>query len=186
MQANAAQSVWPELEANSEAIRQGTSFLGLLTDQQYGAPVSQLGGQRIGPQFRHVLEHYQSFFDGLKAENAVRLCEVDYENRKRDLRLEVNRSFAIEAAHAISRTMRSLHELKPRTSLLVKREEGLAPDCWTDSSVAREMQFLLSHTIHHYALIGMISRCLGVQPPDDFGVAPSTLRHQRKLMECAP
>ena len=45
------------------------------------------------------------------------------------------------------------------------------------------MQFLLSHTVHHYALIGAILRLSGVEPPAGFGLAPSTLRHQQQLRE---
>jgi hypothetical protein len=46
--------------------------------------------------------------------------------------------------------------------------------------VGRELQYLLSHTIHHYAIIGSILRAQGVEPGPDFGVAPSTLRHWGK------
>jgi hypothetical protein len=53
-------------------------------------------------------------------------------------------------------------------------------DGWSQSTVGRELQYLLSHTIHHYAIIGSILRAQGREPGPDFGVAPSTLRHWGK------
>ena len=52
---------------------------------------------------------------------------------------------------------------------------------WCGSTVYRELQFLVSHTIHHYAIIGTILRSRGFEPGMDFGVAPSTLRHWGKV-----
>jgi hypothetical protein len=53
------------------------------------------------------------------------------------------------------------------------------------STVARELQFLLSHTVHHYALIALILRLQGFEPGEEFGVAPSTLAHWRREVVCA-
>ena len=53
------------------------------------------------------------------------------------------------------------------------------PD-WCRSSLLRELQFLLSHTIHHYALIASLLERRGVRVRDElsgFGVAASTLEH---------
>ena len=62
-------------------------------------------------------------------------------------------------------------------ALMVRMEDaGPTPDCWMSSSLARELQMLSSHTIHHFALIAMTLRAHGVELDADFGVAPSTLR----------
>ena len=47
-----------------------------------------------------------------------------------------------------------------------------------ESSAGREFSFVLSHTIHHDALVGVIVRSLGREPPVEFGCAPSTLRYK--------
>jgi hypothetical protein len=61
-------------------------------------------------------------------------------------------------------------------SLAVKQDSVV----WSYSSIGRELQFLLSHTIHHYALIALALRLQGYEPSAEFGVAPSTLQYWRK------
>ena len=67
----------------------------------------------------------------------------------------------------------------PRT--LRVRGEGAPPEVpegqWPESTLERELYVLVSHTIHHYALVAVLLRTLGVDPGPEFGVAPSTLRH---------
>ena len=48
----------------------------------------------------------------------------------------------------------------------------------TASSIGRELGFLLSHTIHHCALIAVMMRLRGLATPPGFGVAPATMRHR--------
>jgi len=43
--------------------------------------------------------------------------------------------------------------------------------------------FLLSHTVHHYALISVALKLQGIDPGEEFGIAPSTLRY---LKSAAP
>ena len=50
-------------------------------------------------------------------------------------------------------------------------------DVLSQSTFARELQFLASHTVHHYALISIASRMQGIMPAEGFGIAPSTLKY---------
>jgi hypothetical protein len=56
---------------------------------------------------------------------------------------------------------------------------------WSQSSVTRELQALLSHTVHHYALIALMLQLNGFEVPEELGVAPSTLRRWRETASCA-
>jgi uncharacterized damage-inducible protein DinB len=49
-----------------------------------------------------------------------------------------------------------------------------------ETTVGRELAFVLSHTVHHNALIAVMARTLGVPVPDLFGYAPSTIAHLEK------
>jgi uncharacterized damage-inducible protein DinB len=42
------------------------------------------------------------------------------------------------------------------------------------STVARELVFVLSHTIHHQAIIALLLASAGQSTPERFGLAPST------------
>jgi uncharacterized damage-inducible protein DinB len=48
------------------------------------------------------------------------------------------------------------------------------PTATVRSSVGRELAFVVSHTIHHCAVIALLLRDLGVAVPPRFGYAPST------------
>jgi hypothetical protein len=52
---------------------------------------------------------------------------------------------------------------------------------WLTSSVAREMEFVLSHMIHHHALIAEKLVGQGIILDRAFGVAPSTKSYRNKL-----
>ena len=58
----------------------------------------------------------------------------------------------------------------------ISTETGTVYRCL--STWTRELAFLYSHTIHHYSLIAIATRSLGVFIHEDFGVAPSTLKHR--------
>jgi uncharacterized damage-inducible protein DinB len=42
------------------------------------------------------------------------------------------------------------------------------------SSVGRELAFVVSHTIHHLAVIAFLLRDLSIEVPSRFGYAPTT------------
>jgi hypothetical protein len=43
------------------------------------------------------------------------------------------------------------------------------------------LAFVLSHTIHHNAIIGVMANTLDIPLPARFGYAPSTIAHQEKV-----
>jgi uncharacterized damage-inducible protein DinB len=47
------------------------------------------------------------------------------------------------------------------------------------STLARELLFVISHTIHHQALIAVLLSAAGRTVPEAFGLAPSTPRSAR-------
>jgi hypothetical protein len=158
------------LEANRAALQQGLALLELLSDQEYAE--SPAGRPPIGPQYRHVLEHYQAFFGGLGT------GRVDYDARARDELLERSRGAALAATHDSLAALDALRGQPDRPIEVQMETEAGIPD-WRASSAGRELQFLLSHTLHHFAMIRQLLpdpvQALGA----DFGVAPSTLTFRR-------
>lgn len=169
---------------NVELLGQGLALLESLDDDLYARPEPAVSSSGIGSHLRHVLDYYGRFLAGF-AEG-----RLDYDLRARDARVETERAYASEQLRSLLEELRSVASTEPVPArLAVKmdaRDEGDAAPPWSSSSVERELQFLSSHTVHHYALIAVILRLNGVEPDETFGVAPSTQRYWKESRACAP
>jgi hypothetical protein len=111
---------------------------------------------------------------------------VDYCARRRDPELERDRNRARAKLLRTADAVAALGELRDEVRLNVRSElcpEDSRPGDWIPSTLARELEFLLSHTVHHFALVAVLLAVEGATLPEelaDFGVAPSTLRHREK------
>lgn len=163
------------LEDNRRALRQGLDVVAELDAELYGDPHSCRTGATIGAHFRHIIDHYTAFFAGLES------GRVEYERRDRDVRIERDSDFASSIARELMDQLEGLEGCSDQPLLLVCRAgaEAEHAEGFTDSSIKRELQFLLSHTVHHYALIAAELRVRGRVVPPGFGVAPSTLGYLR-------
>jgi uncharacterized damage-inducible protein DinB len=161
-------------ERNVEQLRQGAKLVGRLDDRLYAEAPVDGGGAGVGGHLRHCLDFYRCLLRGLET------GRVDYDGRDRDTRLETDRQLALETIEEIAGRLERL-ETDPETPLTVRMDEEEGSDgTWGASSLRRELQFLLSHTVHHYALMALLLRGHGVDPPPEFGFAPSTLRYLRQ------
>ena len=161
------------IRANQSCLGQALSLLDLLDDAQYASPRGNWSP--VGAQLRHVIEHYQSFVAGLPAR------AIDYDARPRDAAVEASRNRAAAVLRELIVQLSTIEALPLETPVQVKMEcdpEAAAPN-WAASSVGRELQFLVSHSIHHYALIKLLVAGDGIGLDADFGLAPSTLSHGR-------
>jgi hypothetical protein len=166
------------LHANLAVVRQGITLLGRLGDERYAQRLPLCFNAAIGGHVRHIIEHYQNFFCGLDE------GEIDYERRARDPLVETSVDYAMGLLAAIADRLDGLAPVTENRGLLLCAET--APGIATATSVLRELEFLLSHTIHHYALVAVMARLQGCEPERDFGVAPSTLKYQRQpVASCA-
>ncbi len=166
------------LRENIEALQQGEMLLQHLSDLAYTQPAPPVFQSAIGTHIRHNLDHYACFLNGLESG-----C-IDYAARQRDTRLEQDRVYAIAEMSKLRERLEKLAETPDDACLLVERDVGPGQ---ASSSAKRELEFLLSHTTHHYALVAVICRLHGFSVGNEFGVAASTLRHcATQLAECAP
>lgn len=163
------------VRANLHYLQQAVALVRRLDDALFSRPVASFYGSSVGGHLRHCIEHYQSFLAGMGS------GKVDYDDRKRDQRIETVTTEAETALGEIATTLDSLLEGEPPVGLLVKMDCGGDEIEWQPSTMGRELQFLVSHTVHHFAMIGGICRALEVELPEHFGVAPSTLRHRAGL-----
>ena len=164
---------------NVVVIEQGLEVFGRLSAEVYTAVPEGLTPSPVGGHFRHIHDYYRCFL------RDVETGRIDYDRRERDPRFEA------DLAHATveyRRTAEALAALRDgETELVVKMDAADGgPIDWSRSTVARELRFLLSHTIHHYALIAMILKVQGFDCGPGFGVAPSTLKYWESRDACAP
>jgi uncharacterized damage-inducible protein DinB len=119
---------------------------------------------------RHCLDHVQAV---LEPSAGV----VSYDHRRRQTALEENRHLAVAALRSAAERLEGLGPRLPDIAIQleaqVDRDGGSVQ---VTSSMARELVFVLQHTIHHQALVALMLAERGVPVPHLFGFAPSTPR----------
>jgi len=163
------------VERNVTWLRQAALLVGRIEHHQFTESPRDLAPHRVSGHLRHILEFYECFLDGLD------WSHIDYDARRRDASIERSRAAAIQRIEVIIERLQNAPQLGGDAVIWVRMED-VDTDCpadpFTTSSISRELQVLSSHTIHHFALIGMTLRAHGVVLDEDFGVAPSTLRYR--------
>lgn len=158
---------------NVYLLRQGLNLLDQLNDDLYVRVPSEITKAGVGGHLRHCLDFYSAFLRGFNQRR------IDYDLRERNELIEKDRSAASAKIETAIAELQQLPAIGDDQELLVKLEGEQAADsgAWSRSSIRRELQFLLSHTVHHYALIAVLLRLQGFHPAADFGIAPSTLKY---------
>jgi uncharacterized damage-inducible protein DinB len=155
--------------ANLSCLEQGIELLEGLPRAHYSRSCEAIFKSSIGGHFRHNLDHYLAFLSGLES------GEIDYDAREREPEVEANPDRATRLMRELMSELSDLGEADLDQFLRIRMDDG-GDSTWSDTSLRRELQFLLSHTIHHYALIVAIAGNFGLTTfPDQFGIAPSTL-----------
>jgi uncharacterized damage-inducible protein DinB len=170
--------VAPAAAACVAALRQAEELLARIAVDTFCAESALLPGGSIGKHLRHVLEFHAALERGLAAR------VIDYSLRARARDVETRPDVARTRLRAAIAWLSKLTPQDMRRPVLVIAEEGQAAPC--DSTLARELAFLESHAIHHLALVGVLLRVQGVEPPESLGVAPSTLAAWREAKSWTP
>ena len=161
-------------------MQEGLQLLSLLNDDQYTKGFKPAFQSDIGTHFRHILEHYQCFFNQLKGR------EFRFDKRPRDGRLETDIDYAkscvIEFIGLFQNLDISLFE-HDYTIAEQYSDDGANSDliCNVKTTLERELMFMQSHTVHHYAMIAAMTRSLGISPDEEFGVAIPTRNFTKQI-----
>lgn len=130
----------------------------------------------VGAQLRHCLDCFQCLLEG-NGEG-----RVDYDRRARNLHAEVDPERAAARIEETVRQLRAFAASAADRELAVRMDE---PSCretegWLRSTTARELRFLASHTVHHYAILSLLLQAHGIALDPDFGLAPATAHFRRR------
>jgi len=128
----------------------------------------------IGTHLRHCAEHFDCFRRGI--ESGV----IDYDRRRRGTIEESDPRAASRLLEDLATWFRERAAVGIEASAVRVRVDSGHGANEAISSVERELQFLVSHTVHHFAIIAIMCRKMGVGLSPEFGVAPSTLRYQEE------
>lgn len=152
---------------NLYLLESGLQLLSVCNAQDYTA-IHSGHSASIGAHFRHIFEHYECFF-------SAKNTEVLYHLRKRNSSLETDLQRAILKCNELIAAIKTTDNNFALSVYDEGSNEG-AP-----SSVCRELLFLASHTVHHYAIIKLIAIERNLPVPDNFGVAFSTIAYRKTV-----
>lgn len=180
------------IRGNIEAIHQGIDLISALSDEQYVHIASPYVSSSIGMHFRHVVDMYSALMtsDSCQQETDI----VDYDVRRRGALIEDRRDIAIKELRSLERWIMNLSDSEiascdsdaivkqKQQSISLKSEVTLSDSCSVivESSLIRELIFVGSHAVHHYALISVIAKLQGVALNDSLGIAPATATFLRE------
>jgi uncharacterized damage-inducible protein DinB len=141
--------------------------------EAYRARVVRTSGT-IGQHVRHILDHVSALVAAHPG------AVLSYDHRCRGTAVETNPDSAVREIFrletALDRwSMRLLDQPVSVTSMIAA--SGQSVTGW--STLARELAFVVNHTIHHQAMIAVLLEVQGiVLEQDRFGYSPSTPTQQ--------
>ncbi|MBK8915346.1 MAG: hypothetical protein IPM64_12240 [Phycisphaerales bacterium] len=168
-----------------------------LSDEHFSGPPARGFTGSIGAHVRHCLDHVAALADHVaqtdSAHESPAVCcgardaaELDYDQRERGTAVERDRPTALLELSRIHQRLAAVEPLPLERPIRVRGAfcsdgEGLSGP----SSLGRELLFVISHTVHHNALLAAMCAAIGVRVPARFGYAPATLAHMDRTA-CAP
>lgn len=157
----------------AQLLSQLRSLLETIDTQQYNCKPKSTQCGAIGGHLRHSLDHIAAWLCGINQET------INYDDRQRGTDVETNPNTAVAmidhylAQFATINPQQLLGEVAVFTSMTSDGALVRLP-----STHARELAFVFSHTVHHNAIIGTIARAQGIDLPNHFGMAPSTIAYR--------
>lgn len=142
-----------------------------LTVSQYAQRSKLPHEPSIGRHIRHILDHYLQLLE------AIKKGKLDYALRTREAAVETQPEVALTR---IATIREALHAFGSPYSHPLVYQSATAPMA---SNLARELDFVCSHTIHHLALINIILTELGLDIEFATGIHSSTLEYERQCAQ---
>lgn len=165
--------------ALTAALRQIHDLVAGLTDEQYTRKPGGALPSGIGGHVRHNLDHVANLLAGLPGGS------VDYDRRDRGTPVECDRRAALAAVRALEEELAEFPwGAVPRVVRLTLLAAPDRPPVEVLTTAERELAFVLSHTIHHNALIAVLAAAVGGRTPQGFGYAPATLAYLKGARPC--
>ncbi len=161
-------------EPLAQILRELTGVLARLPKPLYQQRMGPaFGNSTIGAHTRHAIDHVRALVEGADAGT------IDYDHRERGTPIELDPDAATAELNRLTDRVDQLSMVPaedPVAIICMPTRDG--PSVSLGSTLARELAFVLSHTIHHNATVRGMIVSLDRPVPDSFGYAPSTLAFQ--------
>jgi len=163
---------------NVHLLKETIELINTLTVDMYTHKSMLFNADTPGAHVRHVIEHYELFLEGISK------GLINYDLRKRNLQLSSHPKMAIDKINELIFKINALTRHDFDRLIDIKMDTGSVCEA-VKTSIARELQFLWSHHVHHNAIIKMILESSGEPVAKDFGVAASTKKYYEEKDQCA-
>lgn len=152
-----------------DLLHQMRTMIERLDDIDYAIPAPGRTTGGIGGHVRHCLDHVSALLGATQ----TGLCA--YDRRQRGTDVETCRTAAIDATTDAMIQLLQLDAATLESEVFVETQlEPGGAMVVTRSTVCREVAFLVSHTIHHNAIVAQMLHARGVEVTPRFGLAPAT------------
>ncbi len=164
--------VSPVAAAGMAMLEQCAAFVGCIGDREYATDSRTHKGGTMGKHVRHVLDHFRAALDGAAGETVI-----DYDHRARNVPMETDRRAALEAITALRGRLAALPDTDMTQAVRVRvMLSGDGAEAELSSTLGRELAFASHHAVHHHAMLKAIAAEFAIDPGEEFGKAPSTIR----------
>ena len=155
------------LRFNREVLAQALALAA-----SHDAPGAPPYARPVGAHLRHVIEHYEALLH--PTEPGV----GDYDGRPRDVALERDPKLAQKRLQALMQELQG--SLGLDEAVRVRGRGGLLGEFGFEvrSTLGRELVFVASHAVHHYAVLMQHCQEHGIPVGEHFGKAPATVAHE--------
>ena len=163
------------ISVSKNILSQLSLVINKLDTEEYACSLEIFSGASISQHTRHILEFFTCLTD--RENTGI----VNYDSRKRDLRLEKDLTFSVEKIEKIICDLSNLEKDYP-----VVVEAMFSGELKTaNSSLHRELLYAIEHAVHHMAIIkmGLLLNFPKIEIPQNFGVAESTIMYRDKCAQ---
>ena len=157
-------------DAIEKNLNLGADLIGFISDEQFRDKTVPPYHSSIGCHMRHILDIFDCILTGLDA------GKVDLTARSRNVTVETDKAACQAYLASVLERLNSLRTADLEQLIDVTDDLGLG--CVTCKyTLGAALVQAHSHAIHHFAALGYVNSCLGINmPAAEFGYNPTTPR----------
>ena len=155
-----------------DILIQLANIINQLNFNEYNYKIALLSNATIGEHTRHIIELFQQLLSEYDSGN------INYDNRKRHIRLQENSNFTTEIIENIITVIKKENKKLNITTLSNNQQSVI------ESNFERELLYNIEHCIHHQAIIKIgLLYLKKTDIHENFGVAKSTIKYRKKCLQ---